>query len=243
MMKFKIISVIAALCLAMPVVKAQSLWTSAEMKMKVTKGMNVFVEGEYRTHDGMSSTERWSGTVGLDYKVFRYLKLTAGYSYIHQHTETEVTKKGNIIPPYWQPKHRGIFALTGSYDWNNFSFSLRERYQYTYRTEQYVPKFDSDGVTPKSDELVEAKHKHVLRSKFEVEYKISKKCKFTPYVSAELYNLLSDGFAKEKMRYTVGTAYKINKKHSLDVFYRHIDATDDDEDGGHVIGVGYKFKL
>lgn len=243
MNKNRIILIVATLCLALPYMNAQSLWTSAEMKMKLAKGINAFVEGEYRTHDGMSSTERWSGSLGADYKVCNYLKMTAAYTYIHQHTEKETTKKGNIIPPYWQPKHRGSFALTGSYDWNKFSFSLRERYQYTYRTEQYVPKFDSDGVTPKDDELVNAKHKHVLRSRLEVEYKISKKCPFSPYASAELYNLLSDGFDKEKIRWTVGTSYKINKKHSLDLFYRYIDATDDDEDGGHVIGVGYKFKL
>ena len=111
--------------------QAQSLWTSAEMKVKVTKGLNAFVEGEFRTHDGLGSTERWAGTIGLDYKALSFLKLTGGYTYIHQHTEQEITKKGNIIPPYWQPKHRAFFAVTGSHKWKRFTFSLRERYQYT----------------------------------------------------------------------------------------------------------------
>lgn len=221
---------------------AQSLWTSAEMKLKVARGLNAFVEGEYRTHDGLSSTERWAGTVGLDYKALPFLKLTGGYVYIHQHTELEITKKGNIIPSYWQPKHRTFFAVTGSFRWNRLIFSLRERYQYTYRTEQYVPKFDDDGVTPKDDELVEAKSKHILRSRLEVEWDI-KKSKFTPFASYELYNSLTEGFAHDKSRYTVGTDYKFDKKHAVNFFYRYIDTADDDESAGHILGIGYKFKL
>lgn len=222
--------------------QAQSLWTSAEIKIKAAGGLNVFAEGDYRTHDGVSGTERWSGTAGLDYKVCRYLKLTAGYTYIHQRTQTEITKKGNIIPPYWQPKHRAYFAVTGSYDWKRFTFSLRERYQYTYRTEQYVPKFDDDGVTPKDDELIEAKHKHVLRSRLEVEYNI-RKSGFSPFVSCELYNSLTEGFGREKTRWTVGSAYKFNKHHSVNLYYRYISQADSDEADGHVIGIGYRFKL
>lgn len=230
------------LCSLTPVVQAQSLWTSAEMKIKAAKGLNVFAEGDYRTYDGLSGTERWAATAGLDYKVLPFMKLTAGYTYIHQRTETEITKKGNIIPPYWQPKHRAYFAVTGSYGWKRFTFSLRERYQYTYRTEQYVPKYDEDGVTPKDDELVEAKHKHVLRSRLEAEYDI-RKSRFAPFLSCEVYNSLTDGFGVDKIRYTVGSAYKFNKKHSLTLFYRYIDRYDSDETSGHVIGVGYKFKL
>lgn len=241
-MRNKIVLILLACCFAVPMVNAQSLWTSAEVKAKVIKGMNAFVEAEYRTHDGMKSTERLAGTAGLDYKIIKYLKATAGYTYIHQQVETEITKKGNIIPSYWQPKHRASFALTGSYDLAGFSFSLRERYQYTYRVGQSVKKYDSDGVTPKNDEIIDAKHKHVLRSKAEVEYKIGKSG-FTPYVSCELYNLLEAGFGIEKTRWTAGCSYKINKKNSVELYYRYIDGNDGDEDSGHVIGVGYKFKL
>ena len=241
-MKKSLVIILLALCAVTPVLKAQSLWTSAEVRVKAPKTLNGFVEAEFRTHDGISSAERWAGTVGLDYKLFSFLKATAGYTYIHQQTVTETTKKGNIIPSYWQPKHRASFALTGSVDWKRFSFSLRERYQYTYRTGQSVPKFDSDGITPKDDEIVEAKHKHVLRSRLEVEYNIAKS-KFTPYVSCELYNSLSDSFAVEKTRWTIGSSYKINKKNSVSLYYRYIANGDEDEEGGHVIGVGYKFNL
>ncbi len=221
---------------------AQSLWTSAEMKLKIISGLNGFIEGEYRSLDELSGTERWAGTIGLDYKPLSFLKLTAGYTYIHQYVEQEITKKGNIISSYWQPKHRTFIAVTGSYKWNRFTFSLRERYQHTYRTEEHVPKFDSDGVTRKKDEFVGARVKHILRSRFEVEYDI-KKCKFKPYASYELYNSIEDGFAKDKSRYSIGTGYKFNKKHSVNIYYMYIDHSDEDEASGNVIGIGYKFNL
>ena len=225
-----------------PTLKGQSLWTSAEFKARIIKRVNVFAEGEYRTTDKLASTDRWAGTAGIDYRPWRFLKMTAGYTYIHQHEETEVTKKGNIIPAYWQPKNRSFFALTGSYDWKRFTLSLRERYQYTHRKEQYVPKFDDDGITQKNDELVVGKHKHLLRSRLELEYNI-RKSGFSPYISCELYNSLSDGFVLDKTRWMAGTSYKVNRHNSISLYYCYINKSDDDEASGNVIGIGYRFRL
>ena len=221
--------------------QAQSLWTSAEMKFGITKGLNGYVEGEYRTTDGLDDTERWAASAGLSYKLCDWLKMSAEYSYIHRHVESRTTKKGNIVSDYWQPRHRASFALTGSYSWNRFTFSLRELYQYTYHTEQTASKWDGDDGSAKDDEVIESKSKNILRSRLKAEYDI-RKSGFTPYVSCELYNDL-DGFTYDKTRLTVGTEYKFNKKHAIDVFYRYIDRSDDDDANGHVIGIGYSFKL
>lgn len=235
------ILLLAAVCMAAPTLRAQSLWTSAEMKFGMAKGLSGYVEGEYRTADGMNGTERWAASAGLDYKLCRWLKMSAGYTYIHRHVESRMTKKGNVVADYWQPRHRASFALIGSYSWNRLTFSLRERYQYTYRTEQTVPKWDGDDGSAKADELVEASHRHVLRSRLKAEYNI-RRSGFTPFASCELYNSLS-GFSYEKTRWTVGTDYKISRHHSVSVFYRYIDRSDDDDTNGHVIGVGYSFRL
>ena len=81
-MKTRVLFAIWAALMSCTALQAQSLWTSAEMKVKVAKGLNAFAEGEFRTHDGLSATERWAGTIGLDYKVLSFLKLTGGYTYI-----------------------------------------------------------------------------------------------------------------------------------------------------------------
>lgn len=229
------------LYMSVSAMQAQSLWTSAEMKFGIVSNLSANVGGEYRTQDGLSGTERWSLSAGLDYKLCSFLKLSADYKYIYRHKDSRVTNKGNIVSDYWQPHHRVGVSLTGSYRWNRFTFSLRERYQYTYRTEQSVAKYDGDDGSAKSDEIVETKSKHVLRSRLKAEYSI-RKSGFTPFASCELYNSLSD-FTHEKARYTIGTEYKINKKHSVNAFYRYIDTSDDDDTSKNVIGVGYQFEL
>ena len=70
-----------------PVLRAQGLWTSAGMKFGLAKGLSGYVEGEFRTADGLDGTERWAASAGLDYKLWSWLKMSAGYTYIHKHVE------------------------------------------------------------------------------------------------------------------------------------------------------------
>ncbi len=119
--------------------------------------------------------------------------------------------------------------------------SLRKRLQYPYRPEKTVSRWDiNDGVW--EDKVRSGKGKHQLRSRFQVEYK-KKGAMLKPYANVELYN----SWAGEKVRYTVGTDIKLNKMHSLSVFYRfqnmrNVDADEYDPDM-HYLGVGYKFKF
>lgn len=218
------------------------VWTSAEVKKKIFSGFDASLEGEFRTRDGLQTVERWSGSAGVSYKMFRWLKASAGYTFIHYYHPMEVTKKGNYIPEYWQPKHRVNLSLTGKVDWRRFTFSLRERWQYTYRPSQSVPKYDGDDGSMKNDEYISGKGKNVLRSRLQVEYNI-RKCAFTPYTSCELSHSLNEIGAFEKLRWTLGTEWKLSKKHALDFYYLYQNKADDDEANGHVIGAGYSFKF
>lgn len=227
-----------ALALTVATASAQSLWTSAELKAGIAKKVKAFAEIENRTTDGMDGVQRWSGRVGADYKPLKWLKVGADYTFIYQHEDSRTTKKGNIIDSYWQPRHRLGVSATGSIDCGNFTFSLRERYQYTHKTEKTVAKYDGDDGSRKDDELIESEDKHTLRSRLGAEYNI-RKCPITPFATVELYSDLSDAFATDKTRYTVGAEWKISKQHSVELFYRYIDAHDDND--LNVIGVGYTF--
>ena len=239
-----IIGLCVMACLMPSVAVAQSddfgVWTSLSAKKKLAKGVNLSAEAEYRTRDGLKNSERWAGNIGVDVRLLPWLKADAGYTYIYQNNPTETTKKGNIVPSYWYSRHRVTASLTGSVKWNRLEFSLRERWQYTYRPEKTVPKFDDDGVTPKDDEVVKGKGKNVLRSRLQVEYNIAKKCPFTPFASCELYH---SGDGLDKTRWTVGTEYKISKKHTVEVYYRYQNRADEDEADNHVLGLGYTFKF
>lgn len=207
------------LCTMVAGVYAQSddfgIWTSAEVKKKIFPGFDASVEGEFRTRDGVDNVERWSAGAGVAYRITSFLKADGGYTFIYSHRPGEMTKKGNYVSDYWSPRHRMYLSLTGKLNWQRFEFSLRERYQYTYRTSQFVSKYDGDDGSQKADEEITGKGKNVLRSRLQAEWNI-KKSRFAPYASCELYHSMSDSWALDKTRWTLGTGYKINKKNSLD---------------------------
>ena len=91
------------------------------------------------------------------------------------------------------------------------------------------------------DEKV-AKSDHKLRTRLQVSYDI-KGCPLEPFAEVEIYNELDNDFALDKVRYTVGTDYKINKKNKLKVYYRYQDCVDIDKVSGHVLGLGYAFEF
>lgn len=172
---------------------------------------------------------------------------------------------------FWRTRHRVNASLIGSVKLGRFKLSLRERWQYTYQPEVkfdkvehdviryniddwgwaqelmglvehdgYLWKVSEDGSTKKDSKR--SKNSHVLRSRFQVSYDI-KGVPFEPYASCEIYNDF-DGFNLKKTRYTIGGDYKINKKHTIGLYYRYQDfAGDDSDESTQIIGVGYKFKF
>lgn len=235
-------------CLALPVVRgyAQSddvgVWISTEVKKKIFPGFDAYAEGEFRTRDGLGSVERLAATAGVSYRLMPWLKADGGYTFIYSNRLGELTKKANWISSYWSPRHRLSVSLTGRYIWKRVEFSLRERYQFTYRTPLSVPKYDGDNGMRKADEEISGKSKNVLRSRLQAEWNI-RKSPFSPYVSCELYHSMTDGWILDKTRWTLGTGYKVSKKHAFDFFYRYQNHSDEDEANGHVWGAGYKLKF
>ena len=280
------------LVLAATTMVAQSdfgVWTSIEGSTKLNKKLELSLEGEYRTQDMSSMTERASGAVNLSYKdknFLPFLKADVGYTYMYMHYPAETAIKyetddegnfefddeGNFIPKhknvdaaYWTARHRATASLTGSFKLGRFKFALRERYQYTYRMPSQcdrvrwyydpfhnlmpddIPEYyldedpESDDYSYMTDEKA-AKSDHKLRTRLSVDYDI-KKCPFAPFAEIEIYNELDNAFAFDKIRYTVGTEYKINKKNKLKAYYRYQDSADIDEVGGHVLGLGYAFEF
>ena len=195
---------------------------SVDITKKIIPRLNLSLEEDFRLRDNLSETDRFSTTLDLSYKPWKFLKLGGAYNLINYNHET----KG------WEVRHRYYFYATGSYRFNRFTVSLRERFQSTYRV----------GIKETSKR---ANPKLYLRSRLEVEYDI-RSCKFEPYASVELYNTLNDpqGNKMNKLRYTAGSKYKLNKRNSLQLYYRYINFKDDDEGNGkHMIGLGYSYKF
>lgn len=245
----KIIAAVLLAAMSMPAL-AQSeggLYVSAEAEKKINKKLDVSLEADMRTRNNFKTMDRWSIGLGASYKLNKWLKADLGYKLLDYNNHEKITYKtsgdyNHWRPSYWGVKHRVYAGLTGSYKFsNNIKLSLRERWQYTYRPEKTVQRWDFDDETWE-DKVMSGKGKNQLRSRFEISYD-KKRALFTPYANIELYN----AWGIEKIRYTVGTDIRLSKQHSLGVFYRfqdmkNVDADDYDPDM-HYLGIGYKFKF
>ena len=223
------------------------LIVSAEAEKKINKQLDISLEADMRTRNNFKTMDRWSVGIGASYKFNKWLKADAGYKLLDYNTREKISYKtsgayNNWRPSYWGMKHRFYASLTGSYKFqNNLKLSLRERWQYTYRPEKTVERWDFDNEYWE-DKVRSGKGKNQLRSRFEISYD-KKRALFTPYANIELYN----SWGIEKIRYTVGTDIRLSKQHSLSAFYRYqnmknVDADEYDPDM-HYLGVGYKFKF
>ena len=223
------------------------MWYELGVEKKLSKRLTVDLGLEHRSRNNHQNVDRWSGSVGFDYKLTKWLKAGASYAYLYDYNPESytyrekdgVTELNKRTQTYFGSRHRVNVSLTGSYDFGVVSASLRERWQYTYRPHVDNMRMDYQHEDLGYDYPVKGKGKNVWRNRLQLKYKTKKTCR--PYVSAESY--VAKGL--DKMRYTAGTEIKINKHNWIDAFYLFQKTYDDDWDEGnrHVLGVGYTYKF
>lgn len=242
------------------------VWTTFEIAQKANKNTKLSFDAELRTVEGVGDIERVSVGTKLDYKITKWLKASAGYSFIVSQSLAETKIKDiideenniyeyNVDAAYWTTRNRVYATLTGEYKVGRVEFSLRERLQYThtgsattdetkYRWEYTDPIAGTGHIVPEETDrdFKAAKHNLSLRSRLSVKYDIPN-CKITPFASAELYTKLNEWKGYDKLRYRAGASYKINKKNSISLYYLYQDVSDEDEPGGHAIGLEYSIDL
>lgn len=201
---------------------------------------DIGIEGELRFYNNSQTINRYSAAIEGQYKFSEWLKMGAEYKFIYDRREEKLNEQVYYQPSYHTPKHRVSISLTGNVSWNRFSFSLRERWQYTYRPEKTTERYDFNSALWK-ETVVGSKAEHTLRSRFQVEYDIQNS-DIDPFASIELYNKM----ALERTRLTFGAEYKIKQKHSFELFYRYQydnEEVDDDDHLMHYIGLGYTYNF
>ena len=201
--------------------------------------MSLSADLELRTRNNAKTVDRWSGTFDLSYKLFSFLKIGGYYSYLHSQKDSYFKKTGEFVPKYWYSRHRFNIYASGKYKVDKFTFSLREMWQYTYRPEKLVTRYENDGITLDDDEIIAGEGKNLLRSRVTVEYDAVKDF-ITPYSSVELHN---DKDGIDKTRYTLGTSINIADKNEFGIFYRYQVHGDKEKPKDHIIGLEYKFKF
>ncbi len=273
MKKVKILMLVAVSALACTTASADDFgtWTDLEASKKLGN-FSISVDGGLRTQNCMKNIDRWQVGFGVDYKPSEYFSIGTSYSFLYNYkcttseakyeTWQEKDDDGNIVEKseyegynikkhYWRCKNRWNFDLTGKLPVGRFTFSLRERYQFTRANrvcsdvDKYRINEGSDEPQYKKTDIKErsANNDSRLRSRIMAEYNI-RHCPLNPYAYIEFTNNMRSQMCLQKTRVGVGTEIKVSKQHKFSVGYVYQDSNDDDFDGKeHVIDISYKFKF
>jgi hypothetical protein len=200
----------------------QSIWTELEFSKKVVKNLKIEFNPELRLLDGFKM-DSYIIEGGLSYKVKKYLTLASYYRYENAWDYKKKTGeyKGQLA------SNRLAFDAKSGFDINRLGFQFRIRY--------------TQGLNTTSDESE-------FRYRTKIDYDI-KGSKFVPFASVELFHdnsitaeersLISGSFKSiNKLRYTGGLSYGINKNNDVTLFYRIQDNRVKDETT-NIIGIGY----
>ena len=216
---------------------------SAEASHKIRKGLNVDFGAEFRSRNDFRTAERVSLGASVSYKLLPWLKASGGYNLLIENNREEITYNDDLSynnwrPSYWGVRHRFNVSLTASYKVRRVEFSLRERWQYTYRPEKMIDNFDFDEAEWE-DHKVRGKGKNVLRSRLQAEWDIPR-CKFDPFASVEFHNSKH----LDKTRFIVGVGHTIKKTHDFKLYYRYqVTGSHSSDPNIHMLGLGYTYKF
>ena len=200
-------------------------WTSIAVEKKLHK-WNLGAETELRTINYLNRIDRWSLGISADYSILKQLKLGVGYQLMNSWDEKYID---------YQIRSRFNVAATGKLKWNNFSFSLREKLQVTFKDES--DRIKSNGTI----DTYNMDPEWTWRNRMLLSYNISH-CALTPSFSVETFYQLDnpDGNTFDNVRYTLSLDYKINKQNSISVYgLINSKLNSDDASGKYILGVGY----
>jgi hypothetical protein len=248
-------------------------WLEVEAEKKITKRIDLTLGLGMRANDNLGEVSRANAVIGGSYKVCDFLKVAATYQYISDlsrgetkadYKKSDPTKLNgyNVDEAFHRTKHRLSFDLSSKVKVGRFTFSLRERYQFTHSMSKDIERIryrdkapagyseptvsigGENWIIPHEVGSDHKNHKngHLLRTRIGVEYDI-RKCPLAPFATYEIKTSLQDGGATEETRLIVGTDWKLNKKNTISIAYVFNDAHYSDDANVHAISIGYKFKF
>ena len=184
--------------------KGPSTWVELEFSKKIIKNLKFEFNPELRMF-GEFKMDSYILESGLSYKLNKYLTLAGYYRYedAWDYKKKTGAYKGQVS------LNRLAFDAKSGFELNRFAFQFRMRYTKGIDLNNNASEF---------------------RYRAKIDYDI-KGSKFIPFVSVELFhdksileyerNMISGGFKDiDKLRYTGGLAYTLNKNNGIDLFFR-----------------------
>ena len=173
----------------------------------------------------------------------------------------------NTTEHYWRNRYRFNLGFTAGYQFNKrWSVSLKETVQYNHyccataektkyrpygingddewyeKDPEYADEYAEAGnpIIESETKCMQPKDRTLLHSKLTVDYNI-KGYPINLFASAD-YGCGLDHKAN-KWKFIGGYDFKIDRHNQFSVYYRYNTESDDDEAGGHLVGLGYKLSF
>ena len=202
------------------VVRDLQTWSSIGVQYKASKKVSLTLDQEFRLWKNSSIADQVLTEAGVAFKPVKFLELGMHYRYLndYDHNDSDIDKL-----------QRWDFNLGLKHKINRLTINYRLRYQ----------RKDERGLSSEEGDIATKN----LRNRVGLSYNI-KDIKHTPYASFELFREFSESQSGSfnKIRFTVGSKYKINKSHRLKLFYRYEREFDDYYPSTtNVVGVNYRF--
>ncbi|WP_430974033.1 DUF2490 domain-containing protein [Sunxiuqinia rutila] len=184
-------------------------WLSVELTKDFGDKFKAYLSPQVR-YANKDGLDEYFLEAGMEYDLFSFLEVGGNYRYLINERQTKSTE-------YF---HRIAFDLTGKYDISRLEFALRTRYT------NYDELENNEGFNDAT-----------LRYRLKSEYDIPN-MKLTPSIGVELFHQLEN---KEinKIRYILGAAYKINKRHKVELDYLLHTYSNNDRKS-HILALEYK---
>lgn len=217
-------------------------WLGIGAEKSLSKQWSIGAEAEWR------SADRLGISISAAYKPVKWLKIQGGYELQDVRSEGGLSGSGNYYnSTNWHVRHRLYGDATGTLKTGRWKLSLRERLTYTmtpsYERNRMCVNPEQGNYGTVDSKTVDSKSKTMFRTRLSAEYDI-RHSPLTPYASVELYHNSN----VQKLKYSIGTEYKINKKNSLKLYYLFQDRktqSNDDEAAvdQHVVGASWNIKF
>ncbi len=195
-----------------------SLRTSANIGIKLAKGLALEIAPEYRFNPATNASE-YLMEAGLSYRIISWLSV-GGYYRLDGSKVTDMEGTGG-----------SSFETS-----NRFSFDASTKVSIKRFTPKFRVRFCNFTDFDKSTD----DKTNYMRYRIGLDYNI-KDFKLTPFVSAEFYQKLSTGLFSQS-RYTIGGEYELNKKNAIVLSYSLSDKYKT-LDSYHIFELSYKIKF
>lgn len=215
----------------------------ATVNYKPIKGLKLSIDEKIELRDNITNFKRFNTRAQIEYNVIKYFELGLGYNFLASYKDG---KKSTNYESYWDFRHRVFLKAAAKYKYDRFSFSLREKFRTTFRTDEYNP-----------NEKLFAEM--VLATRVKAQYKFFSKPLKT-YLSVEMFNPLNKVEYQDnwinKLEYQLGFVWRLDKFNALEFFYVFEQGFNQDIDYkssntrvvittqlkyDHVIGVAYSY--